>query len=343
VFGHPTARFGFSPVGHNGPHLDRIGWLPRGEIVTFGADGATTRTYTLTALHTAVAGGTRLIRIPFDPGDIFHYYTAEFRMPRALDTGLPAPIVLFHEVRRGTPGDPTNAQYFSFLLIDPTGSRPPRSSLSANGVTVNVLSMDTVSGRATVSVAGDIAQRCIMGFVWREASPSDRVCVTGAVRSDTRQENQLAGSRRNPAGGPYGPNTCLQGFVWREAFAGDQVCVTGASRTRAASDNAAAPQRANPARLVYGPNTCKAGFVWREADDMDYVCVSGATRTDTRQENTLASARRNPAGGPYGPNTCLVGFVWREAFPLDQVCVPGASRTRAADDNRQAAARVEKP
>ena len=338
----PHRPFGSSPIGHNGPHLDRIGWLPRNEIVTFGADGATSRTLTLTALHAATPGGTRLVRIPFDPGDLFHYYTVEFRMSRGLDTGIPAAIVLLHEVRRGTPGDPENSQYFSFM-IDPTGSRPPRSSLNANGVTVSVLGIDTLNGRATVSVTSDIAQRCLAGFVWREARPSDRVCVTGAVRADTRTENQLAASRRNPNGGQYGTNTCLAGFVWREAFPGDQVCVPGASRTRAASDNAAAASHANPARFVFGPNTCRSGYVWREADGMDYVCVSGGTRADTQQENATAAARRSPTGGAFGPNTCLPGFVWREAFPADQVCVPGASRTRAADDNSQAASRVERP
>ncbi len=343
VFGRPTTRFGSSPVGHNGPHLDRMGWLPRSEVAVFGADGATSRTYTLTALHAATPGGTRLIRIPFDPGDLWHYYTVEFRMPRDLDTGIPAAIVLFHEVRRGTTGDPDNAQYFSFLMIDPTGTRPPRSSLSANGVTVTVGAIDAVNGLATVTVTGEIAGRCLMGYVWREANPSDRVCVTGAVREETRQENALAASRRNPAGGAYGPNTCLQGFVWREAFAGDQVCVPVPSRTRAANDNAAAGQRINPARMVYGPNTCKAGFVWREADAMDYVCVTPSVRTETRDENNLAGSRRSPTGGPYGPNTCLQGYVWREASPTDFVCVPGASRTRAADDNAQAAGRVEKP
>ena len=343
VFGRPTTRFGFSPVGLNGPHLDRMGWLPKNEIATFGADGATSRTYQVTALHRTAPGGTRLVRIPFDPGDLFHYYTVEFRTPRALDRGMPAAIVLIHEVRKGTPGDPTNAQYFSFLLIDTTGTRPPRSSLSRNGVTISVGTLDTINQRATVTVTGNIAQRCLQGFVWREARPSDRVCVTGAVRAETAQENQLAASRRNPGGGVFGPNTCRQGFVWREAFPGDQVCVTGASRARAAADNASAAQRANPARLVYGPNTCRSGFVWRDADQMDYVCVSGATRAATLQENQLAASRRSPTGGPFGPDTCLQGFVWREAFPGDRVCVTGASRTRAADDNRQAASRVLVP
>jgi hypothetical protein len=319
-----------------------MGWLARDEVAVFGADGATSKTYVLHPLHRVIPGGLRLVRIPFDPGDLWHYYTVEFRRPRALDTGIPTSIVMIHEVRQGTPGDPNNPQYFSFLMVDTAAAgRPPRSSLSANGVTVTVTSMDTL--RATITVTGQIAGRCLMGYVWREARPTDHVCVTGAVRTETAQENALAASRRSPTGGPYGPNTCLQGFVWREAYPGDVVCVPGASRTRAASDNATAAQRINPARMVYGPNTCKSGYVWREADRMDYVCVPPATRTETAQENALAGSRRSPTGGAYGPNTCIQGFVWREAFPEDFVCVTGASRTRARADNDQAAIRVERP
>jgi hypothetical protein len=343
VFGRATARFGSSPVGLNGPHLDRMGWLPRNEVVTFGADGAASRSYTLTALHRAAPGGIRMIRIPFDPADLFHYYTVELRVPRDLDTGIPAAIVMLHEVRKGTPADPGNAQYFSFMLTDPNASRAPLAALSANGVQVTVSALDAAAGTATVTVAGAIADRCLQGYVWREARPSDHVCVTGAARAEAREENQQAGARRNPAGGPYGPDTCVQGYVWREAFVGDHACVPGAARTRAAQENAAAASRINPARFVYGPNTCKSGFVWREADGMDYVCVGVATRTETAQENGLAGARRSPTGGPYGPDTCLQGYVWREAFPGDHVCVPVGSRTRAANDNAAAASRVEKP
>lgn len=343
VFGRPTALFGFSPVGHNGPHLDRMGWLPRSEIVTFGADGGMAQTTTLTALHRAAPGGTRLIRIPFDVGDPFHYYTVELRTPTDLDVGIPAAIVLLHEVRRGTPGDSGNAAYFSFLMTDPAAGRAPLSALNANGVTVRVNSINAAAGTASVSVTGTIAERCLMGFVWREARPADHVCVTGAARTEVRNENAQAAARRNPNGGPYGPNTCLPGFVWRESFAGDQVCVPGAARTRSQQENAAASARINPARLVYGPNACKASFVWREADGSDYVCVAGATRTETRQENVLAASRRSPTGGPFGPNTCRAGFVWRETFPADMVCVPPASRTRARTDNAAASGRVEKP
>ncbi len=84
---------------------------------------------------------------------------------------------------------------------------------------------------------------CKQGYVWREARPSDHVCVTSAVRSQTAQENQLAASRRSPNGGAYGPATCQQGYVWREAFAGDHVCVVPQSRSAASADNAAAAAR----------------------------------------------------------------------------------------------------
>ena len=40
---------------------------------------------------------------------------------------------------------------------------------------------------------------CLDGFVWREAVANDVVCVTAAVRAQTRQDNSLAAARRNCA------------------------------------------------------------------------------------------------------------------------------------------------
>jgi hypothetical protein len=83
--------------------------------------------------------------------------------------------------------------------------------------------------------------QCKPGFVWREASPTDRVCVTPQARSNAAEQNAQAASRRSPNGGPYGPETCLNGFVWREAFAKDFVCVTPDERAAAAAENQAGP------------------------------------------------------------------------------------------------------
>jgi hypothetical protein len=87
------------------------------------------------------------------------------------------------------------------------------------------------------------APTCRSGFVWREARPQDFICVTPETRAQTAEDNRLAASRRDPNGGPYGPNTCRQGFVWREAFPDDLVCVTPETRAQAAEDNRLAASR----------------------------------------------------------------------------------------------------
>jgi hypothetical protein len=94
---------------------------------------------------------------------------------------------------------------------------------------------------------------CIEGFVWRAAGPDDRVCVTPESRYLARLENAQASARRNPNGGPYGPDTCLMGYVWRDGFANDHVCVSGERRTVVAQENAAGPSRyraCRPARII---------------------------------------------------------------------------------------------
>ncbi|TXH68254.1 MAG: hypothetical protein E6Q83_14280 [Thiothrix sp.] len=84
---------------------------------------------------------------------------------------------------------------------------------------------------------------CKSGYVWREAHTTDYVCVTPAVRAQTKADNQQANNRRSPTGGPYGRDTCKSGYVWRDAFAGDHVCVTPEARAQAADDNAHAEER----------------------------------------------------------------------------------------------------
>jgi hypothetical protein len=83
---------------------------------------------------------------------------------------------------------------------------------------------------------------CRSGYVWREAFPGDRVCVTPPTRDQAAQDNAQAGARRQ-AGGAYGPDTCRSGYVWREAGANDRVCVTPPTRDEAAKDNAQAAAR----------------------------------------------------------------------------------------------------
>lgn len=336
----PGARFGNAGPGFNAHHIDEMGWLPRPRILTAGSDGQLTNSVTLAALNHPEASGFLIARVPFDPADLFHYYTVEFRKADGFDGGLPASIVLIHEIKLDTAA----GVYHTYLLRDNGApGRPPVQSLNANGVTISVDSVNEGANQAHVRIVNGIVDRCLQGFVWREAAPTDHVCVTPALRAQAAADNAQAAARRNPAGGPFGPDTCLQGFVWREAFPNDHVCVVPATRTQAAADNQAAASRHNPARNVFGPNTCSVGFVWREADASDFTCVTGAERSTVAGENANPALHRNPAGGPFGPDTCLQGFVWREAFPGDHVCVTPARRDQVHADNGQAHARLMRP
>jgi hypothetical protein len=91
--------------------------------------------------------------------------------------------------------------------------------------------------------SGVLAQQCIQGYVWREATRDDRVCVTPATRQQAWNDNAQTDARRDPRGGPYGFETCKQGYVWREATAGDHVCVTPQTRDQARYDDSQAGRR----------------------------------------------------------------------------------------------------
>jgi hypothetical protein len=325
VYGFNTTKFGNGGVGLNAFGRDKLGFLPSYDVLSFGANGATAGTVTLAALQRPAAAGYLLVKVPFDPADVFHYYTVEYQKKLGWTRGIPADTVLIHEVKNGRP---------TLLRNLGVAGKPPLQSLSANGVTINVGALNGDS--ASVAITSNIAQRCLQGYVWREARPGDIVCVTGATRSQTAYDNSVKTSRW--VNGPYGPHTCINGYVWREAFSGDDVCVTGTVRSQAAYDNTQAAARRNPARFSYGPNTCASGYVWRGADASDYVCVTGATRSQTAYDNSVKTSRW--VSGPYGPHTCINGYVWREAFLGDDVCVTGAIRSQAWADNAQVGNRV---
>ena len=186
--------------------------------------------------------------------------------------------------------------------------------------------------------AGYAPGTCNPGFVWREASPSDKVCVPPAERDAARADNAAADSRRSPNGGASGPTTCKSGFVWREAFDDDHVCVVPQARDQARQQNQLADSRRVSLDVSYRPVVCKTGFVWREAIKNDHVCVTPPTRAAARADNAAAAGRRK-ADPQFGPDACQAGFVWREVIPTDHVCVTPATRGAVVADNAEAPAR----
>lgn len=88
---------------------------------------------------------------------------------------------------------------------------------------------------------GGARDTCMSGYVWREARPSDHVCVTPQTRAEVARQNRDA--PRFWVNGAYGKHTCVQGLVWREAFKGDDVCVEPRVRDEARRDNELGAQR----------------------------------------------------------------------------------------------------
>jgi hypothetical protein len=128
--------------------------------------------------------------------------------------------------------------------IAPSVMAPQRASLAASvfrpaPAAIPVAPQAPAALRPNAAING----ACQVGFVWREARLSDHVCVTPQSRARVANENLTAGSRLNPGGGAYGPNTCRPGYVWREAFAGDLVCVEPQIRTAVREENALASSR----------------------------------------------------------------------------------------------------
>jgi hypothetical protein len=128
--------------------------------------------------------------------------------------------------------DPTPASEPVLTAAAPPPSQPDNSD--------QMVSKKELQRRAHVRGA------CVKGYVWRQAQPGDKVCVSQDTQMRILAENKAAADTRSPTGGVYGPNTCKNGYVWREAYEGDVVCVTPDSRQLTANDNAQGAQRIVP-------------------------------------------------------------------------------------------------
>jgi hypothetical protein len=111
---------------------------------------------------------------------------------------------------------------------------------------------------------------CLDGFVWRQATPRDHVCVTPEVAAQTAGDNALAPTRRSATSSTFGPDLCVAGFVWREALPGDRVCVAPGTWQQVHDDNLTAGARRNALRVRIG--TTADGTMlryWVQADGIN--------------------------------------------------------------------------
>ncbi len=119
-----------------------------------------------------------------------------------------------------------------------TPSKPsaPTHGLGRAGATGSPSSMLAPGSMKIASLA------CKDGFVWRAASPDDKVCVSKEAQSRVKVENITAKAFVDP-NSAYGPTGCKSGYVWREAFEGDETCVKPEARTLAREENRLADTR----------------------------------------------------------------------------------------------------
>ena len=191
----------------------------------------------------------------------------------------------------------------------PTRTRKRARPLAAAAA---VLALGAVTAPALG--AGDYGpDTCLNGYVWREATPTDHVCVTPMVRMQSVQENGAAAAHRSSTGGAFGPDTCLNGYVWREAVANDHVCVLPSRRQQARGDNAQAAARRNSLHVwltYYRPSQppCTGNPCSTHSDDAqryrvraDHINVGKATvllrwtdRGKVRTKTWPAEVKQNP-------------------------------------------------
>jgi hypothetical protein len=198
-----------------------------------------------------------------------------------------------------------------------TGMRRKATAWTGIGCAALVL-----AGVAAVPVSADGAigpDTCLDGYVWRDAVPGDRVCVTSTARDQAHRDNDLAGTRRSPTGGPYGPDTCLPGFVWRGAVPSDHVCVLPATWQQTHDDNLAADARRDALDLFV-----RTYFVHDPTCAQDETCQPATPYYRLRVERInvgtarVALCKRGGLDERGDPRTCRTGHdrllrSWRVA------------------------------
>ena len=155
---------------------------------------------------------------------------------------------------------------------------------------------------APASAAGDHGPlTCLDGYVWRQATPQDHVCVTLTVRAYTARDNALAPSRRSTTPGTFGPDLCAPGYVWREAVPDDHVCVTPATWQQVHDDNLTAGARRNALRVKVGHDAATGTYrVRADGINVGVARVAVFRPGQTRPVHSWPVVAHRSAKGPGG-------------------------------------------
>jgi hypothetical protein len=171
------------------------------------------------------------------------------------------------------------------------------------GCVAAIVAASALAGASVpASAAGDHGPlTCLDGYVWRQATPRDRVCVTPAVRAATARDNALAASRRATTPGAFGPDLCAPGYVWREALPGDQVCVTPVTWQQVHDDNLTAGARRNALRVKVARDAATGTYrVHADAINIGIARVAVFSPGQTAPVRSWSVVAHRSAKGPGG-------------------------------------------
>jgi hypothetical protein len=152
------------------------------------------------------------------------------------------------------------------------------------------------------SAAGDHGPlTCLDGYVWRQATPRDHVCVTPAAHAQTARDNAVASSRRSATPGTFGPDLCAPGYLWREALPGDDVCVIPATWQQVHDDNLTAGSRRNALRVKVARDAATGTYrVHADAINVGVARIAVFSPGQTTPARSWAVVAHRSANGPGG-------------------------------------------
>jgi serine/threonine protein kinase len=127
------------------------------------------------------------------------------------------------------------------MSVQPQQSQPQPEAATQTQQPQKIARKDANTSSTPNTSNVETSNGCIQGYVWREATPDDRICVTPQVRQQVAFDNSQVEDRRSAAA--YDPETCVDGYVWREATPDDRTCVTPQVRMQTLQDNAQARSR----------------------------------------------------------------------------------------------------
>ncbi len=181
---------------------------------------------------------------------------------------------------------------------------------------------DKKFGNSKLTIPSKVKQRfdkCLKGYVFREAFKGDNICVVPYDKNAAKHQNMLHAERSINS-----KDECPEGLVPREIKKSDRLCVTQQEKNKIVLQNTLHKAK----NLAIGKN-CRDGYVFREGVKGDDICVTPNDKLEVQTQNSQKDSKK----ASHKIGTCLEGFVYREAGANDRICVTQEEKDKAKKQN----------